>query len=332
MPRCGRTCRRSGSARFRGIVGTNRTDCSCAASAGGSTTRSDAETAELLERAVDGYRAIGNVAGEIAAGVELVYVLRNQGRCEALPVFLARAANSTRPVMSKPPDRPPSAGRCSPSSQATTGRGRPPRRRSPPDLLEPRLECRCRLPPDHRPPDARQRARDARGGRALRTARRRLQRPARAGPGASGSPATHRPLWRRATRSPRTRLAARSTPSSSERSRTMVLATAGRIDEAAERSAAHRAAASGPMSAPARRRTGRRRGRCSPPRRVTTNVRGSCSQPRSPKLRSPNRSDGEWRRGGCPGLRAGAVDPGRARRARPRADPRTTPRASPARS
>ncbi|MEO5900213.1 MAG: hypothetical protein ABIR68_08780 [Ilumatobacteraceae bacterium] len=49
------------------------------------------QTADLLERAVAGYRAIGNVAGEIAAGVELVYVLRNQGRCDALPVFLARA-------------------------------------------------------------------------------------------------------------------------------------------------------------------------------------------------------------------------------------------------
>jgi DNA-binding SARP family transcriptional activator len=49
------------------------------------------ETAELLERAVESYRAIGNVAGEVAAGVELVYVLRNQGRWEALPVFLARA-------------------------------------------------------------------------------------------------------------------------------------------------------------------------------------------------------------------------------------------------
>ncbi len=48
-------------------------------------------TAEVLERAVDAYRSIGNVAGEIAAGVELVYVLRNQGRCDALPVFLARA-------------------------------------------------------------------------------------------------------------------------------------------------------------------------------------------------------------------------------------------------
>ncbi len=47
-------------------------------------------TSELLERAVEGFRATGNVAGEIAAGVELVYVLRNQGRCEALPIFLAR--------------------------------------------------------------------------------------------------------------------------------------------------------------------------------------------------------------------------------------------------
>ena len=48
-------------------------------------------TAELLARAVDGFRAAGNVAGEVAAGVELVYVLRNQGRCEELAVFLARA-------------------------------------------------------------------------------------------------------------------------------------------------------------------------------------------------------------------------------------------------
>jgi LuxR family transcriptional regulator, maltose regulon positive regulatory protein len=48
-------------------------------------------TAELLEAAVHAYRNEGNVAGEIAAGVELVYVLRNQGRCEQLPVFLARA-------------------------------------------------------------------------------------------------------------------------------------------------------------------------------------------------------------------------------------------------
>jgi DNA-binding SARP family transcriptional activator len=48
-------------------------------------------TSELLERAVEGFRSAGNVAGEIAAGVELVYVLRNQGRCEALPIFLARA-------------------------------------------------------------------------------------------------------------------------------------------------------------------------------------------------------------------------------------------------
>ena len=50
-----------------------------------------AETATLLERAVAGYRAAGNVVGEVAAGVELVYVLRNQGRTETLPVFLARA-------------------------------------------------------------------------------------------------------------------------------------------------------------------------------------------------------------------------------------------------
>jgi DNA-binding SARP family transcriptional activator len=49
-------------------------------------------TAELLEQAVAGYRAISDVAGEVAAGVELVYVLRNQGRCAALPAFLARAA------------------------------------------------------------------------------------------------------------------------------------------------------------------------------------------------------------------------------------------------
>ena len=50
------------------------------------------ETAELLERAVGATGRSGNVAGEMAAGVELVYVLRNQGRCDALPVFLARAA------------------------------------------------------------------------------------------------------------------------------------------------------------------------------------------------------------------------------------------------
>ena len=49
-------------------------------------------TAALLERAVLGYRAAGNVPGEVAAGVELVYVLRNQGRADALPGFLARAA------------------------------------------------------------------------------------------------------------------------------------------------------------------------------------------------------------------------------------------------
>ncbi len=49
-------------------------------------------TAELLEQAVAGYRAIGDVTGEVAAGVELVYVLRNQGRSDALPAFLARAA------------------------------------------------------------------------------------------------------------------------------------------------------------------------------------------------------------------------------------------------
>jgi LuxR family transcriptional regulator, maltose regulon positive regulatory protein len=50
------------------------------------------QTADLLGRAVDGYRAIGNVAGEVAAGVELFYVLRNQGRCDLMPAFLARVA------------------------------------------------------------------------------------------------------------------------------------------------------------------------------------------------------------------------------------------------
>jgi DNA-binding SARP family transcriptional activator len=49
-------------------------------------------TAAVLEQAVAGYQAIGDVTGEVAAGVELVYVLRNQGRSDALPAFLARAA------------------------------------------------------------------------------------------------------------------------------------------------------------------------------------------------------------------------------------------------
>jgi LuxR family transcriptional regulator, maltose regulon positive regulatory protein len=48
-------------------------------------------TSDLLARAVCGFRAVGDVAGEIAAGVELVYVLRNQGRLDELPVFFARA-------------------------------------------------------------------------------------------------------------------------------------------------------------------------------------------------------------------------------------------------
>ena len=34
----------------------------------------------------------GTSPGEVAAGVERVFVLRNQGRCDALPAFLARAA------------------------------------------------------------------------------------------------------------------------------------------------------------------------------------------------------------------------------------------------
>src|SRR5262249_40036135 len=49
-------------------------------------------TAALLEQAVAGYRSIGDITGEVADGVELVYVLRNQGRCDALPGVLARAA------------------------------------------------------------------------------------------------------------------------------------------------------------------------------------------------------------------------------------------------
>ena len=48
-------------------------------------------TAELLEGSLEGYRAVGNVPGEIAAGVELVYVLRNQGRFDVILTFLARA-------------------------------------------------------------------------------------------------------------------------------------------------------------------------------------------------------------------------------------------------
>jgi LuxR family transcriptional regulator, maltose regulon positive regulatory protein len=49
------------------------------------------KTSDLLARSVCGFRSVGDVAGEIAAGVELVYVLRNQGRLEELPIFLARA-------------------------------------------------------------------------------------------------------------------------------------------------------------------------------------------------------------------------------------------------
>jgi DNA-binding SARP family transcriptional activator len=50
------------------------------------------ETAHLLQRAVDGYRNLGNVGGEIAAASELAYVLRNQGRCDGLLGLLGRAA------------------------------------------------------------------------------------------------------------------------------------------------------------------------------------------------------------------------------------------------
>jgi DNA-binding SARP family transcriptional activator len=50
------------------------------------------QTADLLQRAADRYRADGDVTGEVAAANELVYVLRNQGRCEAIPGLLARAA------------------------------------------------------------------------------------------------------------------------------------------------------------------------------------------------------------------------------------------------
>jgi LuxR family maltose regulon positive regulatory protein len=50
------------------------------------------ETAELLDRASAQHRAAGNVIGEVAAGNELAYVLRNQGRLDALPALLARAA------------------------------------------------------------------------------------------------------------------------------------------------------------------------------------------------------------------------------------------------
>ena len=49
-------------------------------------------TADLLERAMLAHRAIGCAAGEIAAGVALLVILRSQGRFEAWPAFLARAA------------------------------------------------------------------------------------------------------------------------------------------------------------------------------------------------------------------------------------------------
>jgi DNA-binding SARP family transcriptional activator len=50
------------------------------------------QTADRLAAAVDGYRAAGNIAGEVTAGTELAYVLRNQGRLETLPPLLLRAA------------------------------------------------------------------------------------------------------------------------------------------------------------------------------------------------------------------------------------------------
>jgi DNA-binding SARP family transcriptional activator len=49
-------------------------------------------TVSTLQRAADGYRDAGNVAGEVAATTELAYVLRNQGRCDGLPALLVRAA------------------------------------------------------------------------------------------------------------------------------------------------------------------------------------------------------------------------------------------------
>ena len=48
-------------------------------------------TAALLERAMLAHRAAGNAAGEIAAGVALLVILRSQGRFEAWPAFLTRA-------------------------------------------------------------------------------------------------------------------------------------------------------------------------------------------------------------------------------------------------
>jgi DNA-binding SARP family transcriptional activator len=50
-----------------------------------------AATVDVLERAVAGFTAAGDVAGQVAAGVELVYVLRNQGRTEGIVDFVARA-------------------------------------------------------------------------------------------------------------------------------------------------------------------------------------------------------------------------------------------------
>ena len=49
------------------------------------------DTATLLERAAERYRAAGNVTGEMAAINDLAYVARNQGRFDALPALLARA-------------------------------------------------------------------------------------------------------------------------------------------------------------------------------------------------------------------------------------------------
>jgi LuxR family transcriptional regulator, maltose regulon positive regulatory protein len=48
-------------------------------------------TPDVLRRAVDAFAAAGDVGGQIAAGVELVYVLRNQGRTEGIVDFVARA-------------------------------------------------------------------------------------------------------------------------------------------------------------------------------------------------------------------------------------------------
>jgi DNA-binding SARP family transcriptional activator len=50
------------------------------------------ETARVLQRAAEAYRAAGDVAGEVAAASELGLVLRNQDRCDDFIRLLARAS------------------------------------------------------------------------------------------------------------------------------------------------------------------------------------------------------------------------------------------------